>query len=433
MAEKKVTTSVKKTAKKAIKSVGKKASKSKGTKVAAEPKEEEPKVIPIAEGKKDEAEKVPTAPKAEKEVERKTPLNPLSGSVVIDMGTLKKRLDLISKVILGTPPVPILECYHISGENGVLKITGSDIESYVTGKMAYKGEDFKLCFNAKNLNKIVKACKGSLEILGSDKGTLKLKSGKNSFVMPFEDAEDFPMYALPKKSEVSFDIGTTFIENFKHASLCASTDETRPEMAGVLIEATPGTLNLVATDAHVLYQQEFPTTTTGEFKGIISKQLQKLLVSGTASAYKNQFSIKSKEFDVVVKMIGGIYPDYKAIIPNEDNCSITVNKASFVEATKKLLIATNKQMPQASFEVEDGDIKMASKDYDYGIEAATSLDCSHEGECYFFSMNIELAGKILGTMTSESVTFVLKSSNAPIRIEGDNESRIIMPTMAIED
>jgi DNA polymerase-3 subunit beta len=235
-------------------------------------------------------------------------------------------------------------------------------------------------------------------------------------------------------------------------AFAAATDDSRPVLTGMKIEAEGTTLTLVCVDGFRLSRQTLELDKSVKEKTdllVPAKAMQELSrVIGDASddgekkkkdmveVYmlkdKNQVAFRYKEVDLVSRLIDGQFPEYKQIIPTGYQTKVEMETDQLQNAVRIVNIFARSTIGNKAimeFNPEDKEVKVSASLAEVG-ENESSFEAKVEGE----DLAIGFSGKFLTDMLSsiDGDTMIFEGSNptAPgvFKSKGDdNYLHIIMP------
>jgi len=242
-----------------------------------------------------------------------------------------------------------------------LVVSATDLDLAVSSEHACEEvtKEGALAVSARSLYDIVRALpEGSTVVLKrAANNYLELKSGPSEFRLVGLPAEDFP--ALPRFEKIPFVPvdPSALLEMIERTQFAVSTDETRYNLNGVFFEPAGDKLRMVATDGHRLSLCE--RAVPGEFglkRGVILpkkglQELKKLLGEAVESGEEKPegklgFAENSAIFrrtGVVLSMrlIEGMFPDYRQVIPKPGDRSVKLGRDAFRDALRRISLLSS--------------------------------------------------------------------------------------------
>ncbi len=344
------------------------------------------------------------------------------------------------------------------------RITGKNLTLPVLGSLLFVASGKSLKIRATNLNlgieievpaKISKegiaAVNGSvmsgilsnipssenLEIDG-DAGNITIKTKRNKIKIKGQPADDFP--TIPPVAGASFDISSEKIcDGIKSVYYSSSVSDIKPEISSVYMYSNEGQLVFVSTDSFRLAEKKIKLKSVPEIPGILipfKNAAEILRVLGETdeearvSFNKNQISFTLSSVYLTSRLIDGVFPDYRQIIPKEYESSAVVLKQDLLNALKLSNIFSDK-FNQINLEMDPKEKKfeLSSANSDVG-ENRTALDAALSGERVELSFNYKYFLDCFQSISSDSLSIKMKGSSKPILVSGVSDPSflyLIMP------
>jgi len=267
---------------------------------------------------------------------------------------------------------------------------------------------------------------------------LLIKTKKSQIKLKSQPHEDFP--TIPIVNGNSFEIESSkLIEGIKSVYYSSSVSDIKPEISSVFVYTNDDNLVFVSTDSFRLAEKKvkvkgledilgilIPYKNTGEilkvfgeFKGIIKVCFN-----------KNQISFSSDNIYLTSRIIDGIFPDYKQIIPKDSLTEVVVLKQDLLNALKLSNIFSDK-FNQVNLKISPKEkvFELSSLNNDIG-ENKTYLDAVLKGENVELSFNYKYFLDCFQSINTDSVSIKLSGSSRPIVISAVSDQSftyLIMP------
>jgi len=274
--------------------------------------------------------------------------------------------------------------------------------------------------------------------LSLNKDNFCVKTIKNNILIKSQSSDDFP--TIPIVSGKNFIISAVkFIEGIKSVYYSASISDIKPEISSVYIYPEESDLIFVATDSFRLAEKRIKINGLDDFPGILIpfkniNEIIRLLGDTTEELTvcfsKNQISFSYNGIYLTSRIIDGVFPDYRQIIPKIKNTEIIVLKQDLLNALKLSNIFSDKfnQVTLVAnpikkiFEIE-------AKNIDVG-ENKTQLSAVLSGGEIKINLNQKYFIDCFQSIHKDSVTLSLEHYNKPIIIKGVGDKSfvyLIMP------
>jgi DNA polymerase-3 subunit beta len=238
--------------------------------------------------------------------------------------------------------------------------------------------------------------------------------------------------------------GETLSEMINKTIYSVTLEEAGFKLSGVFTEKFTQNgstfLRMVATDGHRLsmIDKAFSNVDTLELgdgvmipkKGM--NEINKLASEGgkVHMGFKeNSCLVKTKDAILVMRLLETKFPDYHAVIPDEDEHNMMVNRASLLEAMRKMLILSNERYRAVKVTLENDMMGLVSTNPDLG-EAEENIEVKYRGDRLEAGFNPRYFVDILQPMESEMIELGFVDDSKPCVIRGKEDEGflgLIMP------
>jgi DNA polymerase III subunit beta len=332
--------------------------------------------------------------------------------------------------------MPILSHVLLEAKKGnVLHVSATDLDLSVSSEHACEVQkEGALAVPAKHLFEIVRSLpEQEVTLKKAGNNYLEVRSGPSEFRIVGLPAEDFP--ALPKFEKVSFVdvVPAELLEQIDRTSFAASTDETRYNLNGVYFEPKGPVLCMVATDGHRLALSEKPLA--GDYglkRGVILPrkglhELKKLLgESVDAAAEKPQTQLGFAENSAIyrrpgvvlaMRLIEGMFPDYKQVIPKQGEKILKVGRLRFLETLRRVSLLASDKSHAVKLELSPGLLRVLSQNPDLG-DAKEEVPVDYAGEPLKIGFNARYMTDVAAVLKSDDLQLELADDLSPGVIRG---------------
>lgn len=272
-------------------------------------------------------------------------------------------------------------------------------------------------------------------------GNLVVSSPQHTTIIKGYPPADFPSLPRVVENKQSFVIPADYLATALRAvSYSASTSLVKPEIASVCLYNHGGELAIVATDSFRLAEKVFPpavkinlTTTNLIIPTKNIPELIRVLETNpnevTVEYNQHQISFQAGEVYLTSRLVDGVYPDYRQIIPTTRTTEVVVLKNDFLEALKLLNIFVDR-FGQVTIAVSPVDKKLEFTASNDRGENTSRLTATIEGEPITLAMNIKYLLDCFQSITTDSLRLKFNGPNKPVVIQGVGEvsfTYLIMP------
>jgi DNA polymerase-3 subunit beta len=349
---------------------------------------------------------------------------------VISASSLLKHLKSIGGVLNTSNTIPILDCFLFEISKDELTLSASDMETTITTSLKVdSSESGNIAIPAKTLmDSLANLPEQPISmIIDKTRHSVKLKTETGDYNISGQNGDEYPK--MPKlDSETSIVIKSDVLLSAINKTIFATgNDDLRPVMSGVFCQFSEVNSIFVATDAHKLVRYTRNDAKAGTAASFImpKKPLNVLkgLLTGIDDAVKIEFNKSNALFsfgnvNLICRLIDGKYPNYEAVIPKQNPNKLTVDRASFLGALKRVSVFSNKATHQIRVKVTGSQLRISAEDLDFANEGHELLTCTYVGE----DMEIGFNSRFLVEMVSN-----LDCDEIVIEMSAPNRAGIILP------
>ncbi len=359
--------------------------------------------------------------------------------IICTQENLRRGLTTTARVSSGSTTLPVLNNVLLKTEQGMLKISSTNLEMGVNTWIRCKVEEdggisvpaktiTDLIINLPNDN-ITLSVKDNQLIIETSNYKTKIKGlAPDEFpLIPQVDQQDpVELNAKDLKSAVS------------QVVFAAAYSETQPEISGVLFAFLGKKLSLVATDRYRLAEKTIEAIGSLEKNIIVPnravQELAKILSAADKELIKvyltqNQVLFKFDETELTSRLIDAQYPDYKQIIPSSFNTEIELGAADLEAAMRTAGIFTQTGNNVVLEFSEPDKLTVSSSSGDIG-ESIVNIACQVKGQAGKIIFNHRYILDCLSVIGTKNVHFQIINENSPALLtskELGNYIYLVMP------
>lgn len=269
-------------------------------------------------------------------------------------------------------------------------------------------------------------------------GNLLVKTKKSRIKLKGGQSDDFP--TLPRVAGSSFSIDARkLVDGIRFVYFSSSPSDIKPEISSVFIYGDMDHLIFVSTDSFRLAEKKIKTRGLEEIPPMLIpfKNVSEILrIFGDFSGIlqvnynKNQISFTSEKIYLTSRLIDGIFPDYRQIIPKESLTTAVVLKQDLLSALKLTNIFSDKfNQVNLSIRPKEKIFELSSSNNDIG-ENKTELDAALTGEDATLSFNYKYFLDCFNALSTDSVSIRLSGEGKPMTVSAVSDPSflyLIMP------
>jgi DNA polymerase III subunit beta len=376
---------------------------------------------------------------------------------IVSSTDLLSHLQAISRVINSKNSLPILDNFLLQLEGNTLTMTASDIETTLitsmevetaegNGKVAvasrllldtlreFSEQPLSFNINDSNLAMVITSPNGSYNFIG-------------------QNGDEYPR--MPQLQEdartLTLDV-RSLLGGISKTLFCTADDELRPVMNGVFFDIAADRLTLVATDAHKLVRYKTKHTSSTIVEG--DEAVSFILPKKPATMLKNILPKESGEvqinfdkknayfklanYTMICRQVEGRFPNYNAVIPTTNPYKIIIDRATLLNAMKRVSVFANQASNLVKLAFADNTILISAQDIDFSISAEETITCQFTGEPIKIGFKSSFLIEILGNINASDIVMELSDASRaglilPFENEKDEEILMLLMPMLLND
>ncbi|RMH68269.1 MAG: DNA polymerase III subunit beta, partial [Gemmatimonadetes bacterium] len=339
-------------------------------------------------------------------------------NIQISQENLQKGIQTVQNVVSSKTALPILSNVLLEAVEGKLIFKATDLDiSISTSVPAIVFEEGSITLPAKKFAEIIKelpAISVSLEVEQTQDhyGWVTLKSERGMFKIMGIRKDEFPNF--PEVSpENQITLSAHMLKRMIQKTIYAvSSDDTRPALGGLLFEVLPDSVTTVATDGRRLsqYSATVSTSIANELQVIVPPKalhhLSHLLGSDDLMVEitfdENYIVFQLDETTIFSRLIEGPFPDYKQVIPADNDKLIVVNRHDFAASLRRVSILASQQTRQIKLALSPNLVEISVNTPEIG-EAKEEIPAEYTGEPMEIGYNASFLLDVVRNMDSERI------------------------------
>ncbi len=315
--------------------------------------------------------------------------------------------------------IPVLSHILLRAADDRLHVAATDLEVSLTSWCdAETKEEGAIAIQAKKLLEIIRASTGDdVRLRIEQEGLLTILVGKSVFKIRGLPAEEFP--TLPniedeKPIRIPFQ---TFRNMVTKIFFAISSEESRFQLSGALVQLMDDGIIMVATDGHrlALVESEIQGMEESEEVLVPRKALQELQrfegedLSFRRSEHHLSFTIGARQ--LICRILEGKFPDYERVISKDNEKAVVSNRQELAAVVHRISLLTGDRARAIRMELESGQLVFSAANPDLG-EAREEVPCDYEGDGLSLGLNPDYLINFLSVTDTERVRLELKDDNS---------------------
>ncbi|HRH31070.1 MAG TPA: DNA polymerase III subunit beta [Candidatus Paceibacterota bacterium] len=269
--------------------------------------------------------------------------------------------------------------------------------------------------------------------LSAENDNIRLSSKTSNALIKCVPYDDFP--TLPTVTGQSFTVpAEKLLDGFRSVMFAGAVSDIKPEIASVYVYVDNSELVFVSTDSFRLAEKKIKIKEPIDISPIIIPlknvvDIVRTLESGdneiTITVSEHQISFVTGGLYVTSRLINGIFPDYRQIIPKDHSTDAVVLKSDLTQALKLSNVFSGK-FNQITFTLdpENKICSLSSKNSEVG-EQKTEVAGAMKGNKIEVLVNYRYLSEVLNVVGSDSISIECSETNRPIVVRGIGETNFL--------
>lgn len=368
----------------------------------------------------------------------------------VDRDQLEGLLSRVQGVAERRHTMPVLSHTLVTAGADGLTLVASDLEIVIRCVQDVAvTEKGMVALPARKFYDIAKVLpKGPVTVAGREGNYVEISAGRGHFRLAGLPAQEFPeMPEKPKGKPVSLD-AEMFRRLIDRTYAFASSDETRYNLAGVLLEKQESDgkilLRMVATDGHrmAIADGEAPELggLLGEKRTLVPRkgllEIRKLAEAGPGSvelSASEKFLYAGKgDTELWVRLLEADFPDYQQVVPRDNKLRALVGRDAFSDALRRVSVMAPEKVHSVKLSFSGKQLEVSTTSPDLG-EARDLLPVEFDGAPVKIGFNGRYLSDAIAGIAEENLVVEMKDdvSQVVIRPEKDETFRAIIMPMRI--
>lgn len=361
--------------------------------------------------------------------------------ISIEREALLKPLQQVASVVEKRQTLPVLANVLLSLENGVLSLTGTDLEVEMIGRVSVsEGVDGSVTVPAKKLLDICKALPDhSVLSLEQDGDRVVVKSGRNKFTLSAIAATEFP--AIDEVTDaLSIQVPQSVLRRLiESTSFSMAQQDVRYYLNGMLFELSSSCVATVATDGHrlALARAEVALDLADAKQCIVPRkgvmELVRLLGDSDEPVElmfsSTHMKMISPEFTFTSKLVDGKFPDYNRVLPKGGDKVVEGSRDSLRSIFQRAAILSNEKYRGVRVSV-DSDLLTVVANNPEQEEAEIQEEVNFSGGFIEIGFNVNYVLDVLGVLPGDTAHMIMTDSTSSVLIQAANDPSaqyVVMP------
>ncbi|BAF58183.1 DNA polymerase sliding clamp subunit [Pelotomaculum thermopropionicum SI] len=367
--------------------------------------------------------------------------------IISDRENLFNALQVVQRAVSVKNPLPILSGIKFEAEDDRLFLTATDLEMgircSITAEVLQPGA---AVLPARYITELIRKLPDQPFLIESDQDTghVTIRYASSEASMNCFQADEYPEFPVPE-GKIEFTVpADTVREVIRQVIFAVGSDENRPVFTGVLFEVREGQVQVVATDTHRLAWRKFdleerisgadinliiPGRSLNELARIAGGQDGRVKVT----AAESQVLFTVGETSLITRLIGGNFPNYRQVIPQEFVSRIRAKTKDLAEATERASLLSKDGAPAVRLDA-GGNVMVVTANSEVG-RVREELAVQQEGEPVQIAFNARYLSDVLKVVGSEEIDIEFTGPLSPgvIRPVGSTDYLSLLLPVRLRD
>lgn len=323
--------------------------------------------------------------------------------------------------------LPILDCVKVKIKGMTASFVSSDNENAISKKMPILESegDCQFCVPLASFMSYVKLIAGDkVDIIYSD-NTIEVKHAKGSIEFPVQSADEFPVVSPDKESEDTI-VDAAHIYNFiNEGQRFTANDELRPIMSGVYIYQEGQNIGCCASDGNSLFTNEEHSDFEYNYNFVIGRNAFKTICEAISD--KEQIKMRigttnvmliTEDCSVISRLQEGRYPNFRSVIPKNNDIEIKLNCKELINAVNRCAIAANRSTNLVKLYIDGFTLEISCEDIDFNTKSKETIIIEGTQKARI-GFNYGKLMNILSSIITDNVVISMKNESSAAIFRND--------------
>ncbi len=367
----------------------------------------------------------------------------------VSSSKLFAQLQAVSRVIASKNSLAILEDVLFDLNGSTLTLTASDGETTIRTSLDVE--------NAEGAGKVASGARLLLETLkefseqpltfsiDEQNFAVNMVSTNGTYSFVGVNGNEYPEMPATEEDTHSVTMSSKMLlDAINKTIFCTADDELRPVMNGIFFDIATDKITMVATDAHRLVRYTNTSVSAAEPISFILPKKPATLLKNILGKDDNEvvitFGQKNAKFEfgqtiVVCRQIEGRFPNYNAVIPQNNQNVVVVDRQTLINACKRVAVFANTGTSLLKLALSENQIKISAQDIDFSTSAEETIACEYNGMPMSIGFKAPFLIEILNAISSTDVKLQLADpARAGLILPTENEENqdlllLLMPML----
>lgn len=349
----------------------------------------------------------------------------------------------IVNVIEKKQTMPILANVLIKLENGLLTLTGTDLEIQIVAHLEISNNDaVAITVSAKKLADICRSFSNDVQLkftLNEDQ--LIVTSGRSRFTLATLAADDYPNFPEEQLEMEVLLSSHSMKKGLEKTAFSMGHQDVRYYLNGLLFNIFNQSIKFIASDGHrmALMDDQADFSCNEDYRLIIPRkavtELSRIL-NDSEDEIRFEFSNSNirVHFNNIVfsaKLINAKYPVFNKIFVQDFLSPITFEKQEIKESLSRIAILANEKSRGVTLTITADNLKISTHNPEHE-EADEDIQIMYEGDPLTLSFNVGYLIDAISNIDAEQLIFTAAANGSCAIIEDSENTRYRFVVMSMK-
>ena len=362
--------------------------------------------------------------------------------VNFNRAALNEAMGLLTSVVPGRTPKPILRCVQINASEKEVRICATDLEvgiNYLISEVQVE-EAGEVVIPADRLAAIVRESVDEVLLLELEDGNCRIKGADSNFTIYSQEAGQYPTVPIfGEGADIEILLGN-LQGGIEQCLFATAKESTRYALNGALWEIKGKKLSLVATDGRRLARSRVnlassPGEQISKAKIIVPGKTMNLLekIGGgekevvSVKLVDNQILISCANIVISSNLVEGAFPKYEDIIPTDYDRKLTLSTEATLSADRRSALLTSEESRGIRLSIGKGVVVFSGSSPETG-DARIDMPVEYKGAPVEIGFNPQFLIDVLRVIKTPEFEMELGEQDRPGLIKsGANFLYVLMP------
>lgn len=356
--------------------------------------------------------------------------------------SLAAALATVSGVVPTRTPKEILKNVKLRLAEGRATLLATDAEVGIRSEISGVESDSvgEVLLPTQRITAILREVQDEIIVLEVEEEGLWIRTGRSEFKLAVEDPAEFPDVAIFDDDAYWIVPGRQLKQTIQRTVFATDVESTRYALGGVLVEASPTSMVLAATDSRRLAVAQTPCSQRGEpsagQRPVVPSKAMQLIERSIhddeqevhLAFHANDVLVRSGSSTIYARLVEGRFPKYQDVIPRDLPICIELVAGPFLSAVRQSMIVTNEESRGVDFAFAEGTLTLTSVGADVG-SSRVELPVSYDGEPITITFDPKFVADFLRVLEpSVPLSLNLTDPNsAAVFRAGSDYTYVVMP------